>query len=247
MNKNLLEKTSDTFLGIIKQPSIKDFLKSMLEKTPDLLSKNPISYFLIFKEVTNISISDCIFYSKLDKFFRGIEDIDYETRIKFISKHINGKESAFAKKVITNIDLIDDEDKAELIANLQRALFYEKIDTGLFFRLIFAVRDTAYEDLYYLLSNKDKSEFTLDLSVDFLCKSGLMYNYSIGDNTWGALKNSNKYMISELGRFLIDTSLNYGDTPQLLKNNITFFSEKPIGVKAPILDIPTVDTTATFA
>ncbi len=100
MDKNLLKKTSDTFLGIIKQPSIQGFLKSTLDKMPDLLSKNPISYFLLFKEVTNISISDCIFYSKLDKFFRGIEDIDYETRINFISNTSMVKKVNLLKKLL---------------------------------------------------------------------------------------------------------------------------------------------------
>lgn len=255
MNKNLLPKTIDTFLNVLKSASIKDLYANTLADLPDLLSGNPISYFLLFKRISDISLSDCIFYTKLDRFFRGIEDIDYENRIDFISKHINGKEKQFAKKVLENIDIIDDEDKAELIANLQRALFYEKIDVGVFFRLIKSVRETSLEDLYFLSQNQNVAEFKLNISVDFLTKSGLMYNYSLGNNTWEGLYKSNIFCISDLGKLLIKHCLNYGNTARLLNENIRFFSSSPLEVKETLLCTDSlveeiqdkIDTTARFS
>ena len=239
---NIMSKTSSTFLDVLRSQSIKDLFDDIISEIPGLLEKNPVSYYLLFKKISQISVSECIFYSKLDKFFRGIEDIPFEKRVKFLEKQVNGKENEFVKKVLQNIDLIDEEDKAIIVANLQRALFYEMIDIGVFFRLVTAVRSASLEDLNYLLKNRNKEDFNSDISVEFLNKAGLMYSRSIGETTCGSTETHNIYSISDLGKLLIKFGLMYGDVPQILDDNVTFYSKQ---------SIKTYDTkvvaTATFA
>ena len=173
------------------------------------------------KDVKNIP--NMLFYSKLEKFLSGIGEIEYEKRIKFISKFVNGQEDIFAGKVLHIIDKIDDENKSLILANLFRCLCYENINLSMYFRLCNIVNNTILEDLAYLLSNEKTVLFTLNLNVDTLCKIGLIQKTSMG--------TVNNYEILGLGNLLLQCGLAYGDLPNILESQDAFFSNDSIPIE----------------
>lgn len=218
-NMNVKGLSSD-FVDVIKSEDIRNDLIEIAKNEPTGVVSTLVNLGKLAKDVTNIP--NMLFYSKLEKFLQGTGNIEYEKRIKFISKFVNGQEILFVGKLLYIIDKIDDENKSLILSNLLRSLCYENIDIGMFFRLSNIVNNTTLEDLAYLLKNQSTSGFTLDLNVDSLCKAGLMQKTSMGA--------VNTYEISFLGNLLLQNGLAYGDLPNILESQDVFFSKIPITI-----------------
>jgi hypothetical protein len=153
-----LRKIKDIF----NSNNIADISVEVVEAGIDcFLNDGFIKELPILREVMNIyslgkSITTGFFLKKLLKFIYESRDIPFENRVKFMSKHLNGKENEFYEKLLLIIEQIDDLKKCKVIANLFRSLVYEKLGVSIFSRLVLLVKNCFYEDLVFLNKNKDK-------------------------------------------------------------------------------------------
>lgn len=151
------------------------------------------------------NITNLLFYNKLQDFLNNVSEIPYEKRIKFITEHVNGKEQEFSKRLIEEIDSINDGKKIYFISNLFKALMDERIDENKFYRLVHIIRSAMYEDLIYMKNNINRKEIVTSTSVLALNNLGLMYQSVIDAN------NPGKYNFLDLAKEVVKYALVWGE------------------------------------
>lgn len=170
----------------------------------------------IIKTVTDIP--SMIFWSKMERFLRGLNVLSFEERIKFYNKLSNDDFSVFMKRIVLMINEIDDEGKVIIFVNLTRALMLEQLELDRYFRLIHCVKNTLLEDLKYLNENVRMQELGMNINTISLSQSGLAYQ-SLIDGI-----GSTKFKVSDLGVEVVLYGIKYDKFDEnkdllILKNN----------------------------
>ncbi|MDY3361729.1 MAG: hypothetical protein SOY04_15265 [Clostridium celatum] len=135
-------------------------------------------------------IANMLFYDKLTQFLFKIEEIPYEDRIKFINKYVDGKENNFERRLIEEVNSIDDSNKIGLLSNAFKAMVYDKIDVNEFCRISSILRNTLIEDIMFMkrkmideFESKAKGKFSEEIYVYALSNTGLMRQCTLDANT----------------------------------------------------------------
>lgn len=150
-------------------------------------------------------IPSMIFWSKMELYLNGISELSFEDRQKFSEKFANEEYKDFITRMIMLVDKIDDNRKAEIHANLTRALMQELLDIDTFFRLESIVNNIVYEDLIFLENNIRKHNLEYSVNIISLVNNSLAYQSVISAN------GDNEYEISSLGLNLFLFGLKYNE------------------------------------
>lgn len=105
------------------------------------------SFVQLYKLKNNYS--NHLLEKKLYDYFRNLDDIPFEKRIKFAQKYLNN-DPTFSDNLLLAIDKSERLEKTPIFANLTRAFVYEKISKVDFWRLVKCLNDGFYEDFEFL-------------------------------------------------------------------------------------------------
>jgi hypothetical protein len=201
-----------------------DFSEAILDTviSDELLKEIPIIKSIVTVAQIGISIKNQFLFKKLLKFLFELNSIPIEERQKFIDKLDNNN---FSKSIYDNllivIDRLDNDEKAQIMGKLLKALIYEKIELDMFFRLINILEKVFINDLRILnghFNDKSNDETRIDnlYKLDDIVKINLANNGLMipiyGDNSYNAKYTGSSekkvfikdYRISNLGELLIE-------------------------------------------
>ena len=155
MSDELTENVKE--IGLI---TIEEVANCLWEDVPYIIKigKNLISLpHLIHQE---------IFWNKFTKFVKGIKS-DPTFEAKFATKIANAEDrSEYAKRIITILEKIEEEQKVDYILNATRALCWDQIDRSVYFRICRAIENVYIDDLNFVFDNyDDKEHFSEDMTV----------------------------------------------------------------------------------
>ncbi len=172
----------------------------------DLLDRITKGKYSLVKD-NSISISDCIFWKKFERFILNISDTSLEDRFRFMDKYINDKESEFYEKIMIHMDNIKEMQLCNIYANFFKALLNEKITLEEWEKISMILTNLSFYDIkqmekikfdkqkIYLVDDKITSEekyTTLKImSNNRICSEPLM-----GNIRWGGGVD---FKLTELG------------------------------------------------
>ena len=206
LNDELKENVKD--IGII---TFEEVANCLWEDVPYIvkIGKNLLSLpHLIHQE---------IFWNKFTKFVSGIKS-DPAFEAKFATKIANAEDrSEYARRIITILEKIEEEQKVDYIINATRALCWDQIDRSLYFRICRAIENVYIDDLKFVFDNYDVKEyFPEDIAVAELTSHGLMRQEIIDGGTADPNYVAKTHVFTELGKLVYDMALNY-ERPDLLQ------------------------------
>lgn len=157
------------------------------------------------------------FWNKFTKFVSGIKS-DPAFEAKFATKIANAEDrSEYARRIITILEKIEEEQKVDYIINATRALCWDQIDRSLYFRICRAIENVYIDDLKFVFDNYDVKEyFPEDIAVAELTSHGLMRQEIIDGGTADPNYVAKTHVFTELGKLVYDMALNY-ERPDLLQ------------------------------
>lgn len=163
------------------------------------------------------SIHQEIFWNKFTKFVKGIKS-DPTFEAKFAKKIANAEDrDEYAKRIITILEKIEEEQKVDYIINATRALCWEQINRSVYFRICRAIENVYIDDLKFILDNyDDKEQFAEDMTVAELTSQGLMIQGIYDAGTLDPNYVAKTHVFTELGKLVYDNALNY-ERPDLLQ------------------------------
>jgi hypothetical protein len=158
-----------------------------------------------------------IFWHKFTKFVKGIKS-DPTFEAKFATKIANAEDrSEYAKRIITILEKIEEEQKVDYILNATRALCWDQIDRSVYFRICRAIENVYIDDLNFVFDNYDDKEyFAEDMTVAELTSHGLMRQEINDAGTLDPNYVAQTHVFTELGKLVYDMALNY-ERPDLLQ------------------------------
>ena len=158
-----------------------------------------------------------IFWNKFTKFVKGIKS-DPSFEAKFATKIANAEDRAeYAKRIITILEKIEEEQKVDYIINATRALCWDQIDRSVYFRICRAIENVYIDDLNFVFDNYDDKEyFAEDMTVAELTSHGLMRQEINDAGTLDPNYVAKTHVFTELGKLVYDNALNY-ERPDLLQ------------------------------
>ena len=164
------------------------------------------------------SIQQEIFWNKFYKFIKNIKT-DPEFEAKFAAKIANAENKYdYARRIITIIDKIEEEQKIDYIINATRALCWDNINYNQYFRICLAIEKTFIDDLLFIKKNYDKNAcFPGTIEAVSLTLNGLMYQYINVAPTLAQIANPSEindnapktHRFTELGSWVYNMALNY--------------------------------------
>lgn len=151
-----------------------------------------------------------IFWNKFTKFVKGIKS-DPTFEAKFATKIANAEDrSEYAKRIITILEKIEEEQKVDYILNATRALCWDQIDRSVYFRICRAIENVYIEDLKFVFDNYDEKEyFAEDMTIAELTSHGLMRQEINDAGTLDPNYVAKTHVFTELGKLVYDMALNY--------------------------------------
>ena len=159
-----------------------------------------------------------IFWNKFYKFIKNIKT-DPEFEAKFAAKIANAENKYdYARRIITIIDKIEEEQKIDYIINATRALCWDNISYNQYFRICLAIEKTFIDDLLFIKKNYDKNAcFPGTIEAVSLTLNGLMYQYINVAPTLAQIANPSEindnapktHRFTELGSWVYNMALNY--------------------------------------
>ena len=154
-----------------------------------------------------------IFWNKFTKFVKGIKS-DPSFAAKFATKIANAEDRAqYAKRIITILEKIEEEQKVDYIINATRALCWDQIDRSVYFRICRTIENVYIDDLNFVLKNyDDKEHFSEDMTVAELTSHGLMRQEIFDGGTADPNYVAKTHVFTELGKLVYDNALNYERT-----------------------------------
>ena len=157
-----------------------------------------------------------IFWNKFTKFVKGIKS-DPSFAAKFATKIANAEDRAqYAKRIITILEKIEEEQKVDYIINATRALCWDQIDRSVYFRICRTIENVYIDDLNFVLKNyDDKEHFSEDMTVAELTSHGLMRQEIFDGGTADPNYVAKTHVFTELGKLVYDNALNYERTDLL--------------------------------
>lgn len=157
-----------------------------------------------------------IFWNKFTKFVKGIKS-DPSFAAKFATKIANAEDRAeYAKRIITILEKIEEEQKVDYIINATRALCWDQIDRSVYFRICRSIENVYIDDLNFVLKNyDDKEHFSEDMTVAELTSHGLMRQEIFDGGTADPNYVAKTHVFTELGKLVYDNALNYERTDLL--------------------------------
>ena len=157
-----------------------------------------------------------IFWNKFTKFVKGIKS-DPSFEAKFATKIANAEDRAeYAKRIITILEKIEEEQKVDYIINATRALCWDQIDRSVYFRICRTIENVYIDDLNFVLKNyDDKEHFPEDMTVAELTSHGLMRQEIYDAGTLDPNYVAKTHVFTELGKLVYDNALNYERTDLL--------------------------------
>lgn len=157
-----------------------------------------------------------IFWNKFTKFVKGIKS-DPFFAAKFATKIANAEDRAeYAKRIITILEKIEEEQKVDYIINATRALCWDQIDRSVYFRICRTIENVYIDDLNFVLKNyDDKEHFSEDMTVAELTSHGLMRQEIFDGGTADPNYVAKTHVFTELGKLVYDNALNYERTDLL--------------------------------
>ena len=158
-----------------------------------------------------------IFWSKFTKFAIGIKS-DPTFAAKFATKIANAENrNEYAKRIITILEKIEEEQKVDFILNATRALCWDQISRSVYFRICRAIENVYIDDLKFVIESYDEKEyFSEDMTVAELTSHGLMRQEIVGGGTADPNYVPKTHVFTELGKLVYDMALNY-ERPDLLQ------------------------------
>ncbi|MBP3314005.1 MAG: hypothetical protein J6K84_05070 [Oscillospiraceae bacterium] len=195
----MLEKITNGVAAIINDTNIKEISKkSVFDFVNMVVNKDP---FALVESVDNTKkllwqIPNAIFWDKMYRFMIGTYS-DYECQIKMCEKFQtdNIKAREFIKKQIQIIEKFDFDSKVIWFSNLTRSFLLELINEQDYFKLSFALRMIAAEDIEYMRSLIDLRDVSENSILNLFYQHSLVTKHT--PNTCGSI--SSQYNISELG------------------------------------------------
>ena len=157
-----------------------------------------------------------IFWNKFTKFAKGIKS-DPSFAAKFATKIANAEDRAeYAKRIITILEKIEEEQKVDYIINATRALCWDQIDRSVYFRICRSIENVYIDDLNFVLKNyDDKEHFSEDMTIAELTSHGLMRQEIFDGGTADPNYVVKTHVFTELGKLVYDNALNYERTDLL--------------------------------
>ena len=198
--------------------SIAEIKKSAIEDTASLLHPYGKTIVMIVKTVHDIPM--LLFWSKIERFLRGIDSLSCDERQRIIERFADDGNEEYVKRLICLIDDMDVDDKIDFIANLTKALAEGFIDTDMYFRLIHSIKNTLYEDLLYLKQNVRNNEIPRNINIVSLEQTGLAYQSVIG--------GEGVYEVSDLGTKVVYYGVEYDNMDQ--NEDLHFKLGSPISI-----------------
>lgn len=191
----------------------KELLKTTAEEIVGCFLLDPIAIFNITKKILNAPyfISQRIFWRKAEKFIHGIKNNKkfakkFEYKINLLDPD---EKEAFAKKIISIIDKIDDEIKIDFILKATLAFCDGKIDKETYYRICTTITRCIYTDLLFLQTNYSEDfEQKPNESIYELANSGLMVKKDIYFKNAGIIVPY-EYIFTSFAKIVVEYALNY--------------------------------------
>ncbi len=162
MEYEIVDDISNVFNKII-QNALKEEKVSSALFIADKFTKDGASRLAEHKN----NISSVLFFKKLENIFSNLDSVDYQTRIRFLDKYINGREFEFAEDMILFIDQINQMKKCEVFANLLKSVFYIDISIDDWNNLNWILLNLSYVDInkFAKLKFGKYKEITSDICI----------------------------------------------------------------------------------
>ena len=103
---------------------------------------------------TVTAIAEEAFQDKLDRFVKGVGNIE-PAEAELFAEELGKDKERFFKKLILSLDRLDEEGKADLTAKLFRAAVSFLLDKDQFNRLLSVIEKTYYDDLTMFIKTND--------------------------------------------------------------------------------------------
>lgn len=195
----MIEKISNGIIAIVKNDNIKEFAhKKVIDLVDAILNESQVSVISNIDDVRKLlwQIPNSLFWDKMFRFMTSTFS-DYEYQIKMCEKFQkdNKKYKEFVKKLIQIIEKLDFDEKVDWFANLTRSFLMELLNEDEYFKLSFALRQIASQDLLYLKELVTEKETYENGILNILYQHSLTDKYT--PNTCGSIDSV--YNISELG------------------------------------------------
>ena len=126
-----------------------------------------------------------VFWNKFYKFLKDIKsDPDFEA--KFAAKIANAENrNDYAKRIITIIDKIEEDQKIDYIINATRALCWDSISKSEYFRICRAITNCYIDDLDFVKQKfHPTNEFKADICTIELEANAMMYRANLGESEY---------------------------------------------------------------
>ena len=156
-------------------------IRSIIEDIANALLGNPVSLVKTLKSIANAPffIREQLFWNKFFNFLNGIASSDDDLE-KFRTKlSENGTELENAMRLITLIDRAETQKKVQYIINATMSLISDRITLSSYFRICHSIIYTIDEDLLFMTAHIHEDAIPMNIHVQGLMASGLMYYSSI--------------------------------------------------------------------
>ena len=141
-----------------------------------------------------VHMPTALFWDKMRRFMYGTFRCR-EDQVKLVEKFkkCSDKYYDFVKKQVALVDSMDEDEKIDYFAQLTRCFLLCEIDSALYFKLVYFIKNCTVDELKYLAALRSDERLDNNLWVSVLSLQGLFVQEqdSIG-KTW--------YVLSDVGK-----------------------------------------------
>ena len=205
----------DTWLALKQSNELKSDGQDFVENTVSAIFGDPVAAVkaLGFLFKSPVLIQSYIFWEKFSMYLDDILTDDEEIRKLSAVFADNDEREEYARRVISTVDKIETRQKVRFIINLTRSLTNQFICKSDYYRFLWCIANTSYEDLRYLSDNIGRREIADNIHLRFLEMNGLATKENTPLFSEEEVSKDElyfKYTFTTQAEWLDKYSLNYG-------------------------------------